>query len=229
LPPDTALTLDASKPGPDATLPKPDSKLKPDAVPMKPDLYLKPDAVLIKPDSFCPTAGQLCNDANACTKGDKIQASTCACAGVPYTCVNADGCHVSFCGGELGCQVHLVANYCFIKDAMGVPQCRKKDSRGLPGACRICDPDQSTTSWSITPWVIQQGALCPQAISKPGGYPGLLCLAFPGSACAPGLDCITLTSACPNRCQCACAVDSDCVGVSKTEKCASSATYKRCI
>ncbi|MGH2533099.1 MAG: hypothetical protein ACRDJW_12445 [Thermomicrobiales bacterium] len=149
--------------------------------------------------SWVPLAGPSCDDGLPCTEQDTCQADG-ACVGV----VRAGAC--------------LIAGACY-----------QAGERNLDAPCQVCDPDQSSTTWTNLP----QGAACDDANACTHAeacdgqgvcQPSLLVVCFPTQPCQQNGTCDPATGACRyepapagTRCRPAadrCAQDAVCDGAS---------------
>ncbi len=117
------------------------------------DAASNPDEVPL-PDSgdalLPPAPGTPCDDADACTFGEAIQADGSCGNGTSYQCDDGRPCTVDTCDGKGNCDFALV-------DACLVDGICADDGQAAPGMpCLACDIDVSMTEWTPA----ELGAAC---------------------------------------------------------------------
>lgn len=127
------------------------------------------------------TNGTTCNDAQACTQGDKCTDGTCA--GTAYSCDDGLTCTNDSCNGDGNCGHAQVANTCLIGGACFAANAVKK---GDP--CLQCRPDLSATTWSPVQGTVScnDGNACTKNDTCGGGS-----CAGTAYVCNDGLSCTT--------------------------------------
>ena len=100
--------------------------------------------------------GVNCDDANACTEGDKCGPG--GCSGTPKNCDDGKVCTVDSCDPAKGaCAAALAPGSCLIGG-----NCLADGQGSQANECKVCDPAKSTDSWSLAPTCCAQNADCPK-------------------------------------------------------------------
>ncbi len=131
-----------------------------------------------KPRAWSVNDGAECDDGQECTHSDRCNQSTCL--GTPYDCDDSDPCTIDSCLGNGQCEHEQADTHCTIGG-----QCYAEGAPHPNDPCRVCNPAQSTGTWSgATGATCDDGNACTASDSCKGG----VCTGTPYS-CNDSLPC----------------------------------------
>ncbi|MCA9665314.1 MAG: hypothetical protein KC503_06990 [Myxococcales bacterium] len=107
---------------------------------------------LRSPNGWYPRTNGACDDGDPCTRNDRCQAGRCR--GTPYSCNDGLACTDDACRGDGTCDNKVRADKCLINGACADAGANR------PGSCDVCDPNTSSTLWTLRPGCVDSGGAC---------------------------------------------------------------------